>query len=691
MVRFHLLLLLIFIINICNLTKKASLVVDAKFFEYDLPNRTVTICPSYSLISLECPQIPSLLDRRSWQPNLPKYLISIDYIRSFPLRLGFDASSCQSDSLHACNNYDLRYINSLCNGRPQCSDISAYQIRDRSLCAFKAVTEIGFHCVPTWNLNEVQTRSDICKNSSLTNDYGFIHSRNYPSKSVRLLCSTIIYTVPNHKTFLYFVNGELNHDQLRIESVTADGITILNVTLNGNLTTQRLAASTYKMKITFIPSPIYSYHPTYYLLYFYTVPMCSITDPCVYRPSPYTSPHIIFPISTIRTRLQSIGWTRVPNIWIVIPIILAYILLLLLIVALALLLQRRRKQKKTLGDVSNTNISSPYMDASGTSSRVQLVPSLSPLNGNSAVIHDTYLPRHRSSISQSFHRPLSSSSFAQNKERYNRESKSEFDLHHSGLDGIDYRHHASIPYRVRSTTFNGNYRGYGTIDPSSFSYDVNRHRRSLPKSFSDCNLCKRRATDEEYQQYFNGHDDNWHLESNLERRAEPRTYRDKIKERFRERSTTRPNSENDGTTLPPSATTIEYTTVLPRQQRIASESIRSNGPVHHLPFEYIPNENSNHIRQMEFRRSSSQNCLPTGNIQQHPTSDESGTSNFTMKFYERDGDHTKPHHDRYAYDEREVQEMSMRMNQQQNFNRHQYYRQQQQQQQKRFTDNTSEI
>ncbi|CAF4229720.1 unnamed protein product, partial [Rotaria magnacalcarata] len=84
-----------------------------------------------------------------------------------------------------------------------------------------------------------------------------------------------------------------------------------------------------------------------------------------YRPSPYTSPHIILPISTIRTRLQSIGWTRVPNIWIVIPIILAYILLLLLIVALALLLQRRRKQKKTLGDVSTTNISSPYMDASG--------------------------------------------------------------------------------------------------------------------------------------------------------------------------------------------------------------------------------------------------------------------------------------------------------------------------------------
>ena len=45
----------------------------------------------------------------------------------------------------------------------------SYQIRERSLCAFKAVTEIGFHCVPTWNLHEIQTKSDICKNTSITN------------------------------------------------------------------------------------------------------------------------------------------------------------------------------------------------------------------------------------------------------------------------------------------------------------------------------------------------------------------------------------------------------------------------------------------------------------------------------------------------------------------------------------------
>jgi hypothetical protein len=283
-------------------------------FEYELPNRTITICPSYSLISLECPQIQSLAspNHHLWEPNLPKYLISIDYIRSFPLRLGFDPRSCQPDITHACNNYDLRYLNTLCSGKPQCSEISAYQIRERSLCAFKAVTEIGFHCVPTWNLYEIQTKYDICRNSSLTNDYGFIYSSNYPSKANRISCFTTIYTRPNYKIILYYVHGELNHDQLRIESVTSDRLPVLNVTLNGNLSTQRLAASIYEIKITFIPSQIYSYHPTYYLLYFYTVPICSIIDPCPSGPLLLPIAPFIIP-TTLRMRIQSIGWTRVQS------------------------------------------------------------------------------------------------------------------------------------------------------------------------------------------------------------------------------------------------------------------------------------------------------------------------------------------------------------------------------------------
>ena len=289
-----------------------------KAFEYELPNRTVTICPTYSLISIECPQVTSSSSHGFWQPNVPQYLISIDYIRSYPAQSTHDPSSCHPDFAHACEDYDLRYLNTLCNGKPHCPDIPTYQIRDRSLCAFKAVTDIGYHCVPTWNMNQIRTKCDICKNGSLTNDYGFIYSRNYPEKAPRLSCFTTIYARPNHQTILYFVNGELNYDDLRIESVTAQGTIILNTTLNGNLTTQRLAASTYELRITFTPSHIYSYHPTYYLLYFYTVPICSMTSPCPVPVSTMTTMNTttvspFWTTNATRIRIQSIGWTRVSS------------------------------------------------------------------------------------------------------------------------------------------------------------------------------------------------------------------------------------------------------------------------------------------------------------------------------------------------------------------------------------------
>jgi hypothetical protein len=249
---------------------------------------------------------------------------------------------------------------------------------------------------------------------------------------------------------------------------------------------------------------------------------------------------------------------------------------------------------------------------------------------------------------------ISNSPFAQNMERYHRESRSEFDLHNA----------ASIPYRTRTTMTSVNYRPYGTIDYSS---NVNHRRRSLPKSFSDCDLCKREVFNQEYQE-----DDNWRLENTLDRRAEPRTYREKIKERFRERLTIRNIPDTD--ILPPS-TTVEYSTILPRHQRIGSESIR---PVQHLPFEYIPNDN---VRTVEYKRNSNQERVSIGNNQQHGINDENGTTNFTVKFYEHDDDdNTENRLDRCLHEAREVQEMSMRMSEQQHFNRHH-------QQQRRYTGN----
>ena len=240
-------------------------------------------------------------------------------------------------------------------------------------------------------------------------------------------------------------------------------------------------------------------------------------------------------------------------------------------------------------------------------------------------------------------------------ERYRRESRSEYDLHHG-----------SVPYRTRTTTTNVSYRPYGTID-----YGSNIHRRrSLPKSFSDCNLCRREYFNEECQQYYDENDNNWHCESTLERRGEPRSYREKIKERFRERLTVR--NIPDADIYPPPAKPVEYSTVLPRHQRRASESNRA---VQHLPFEYIPNDN---VRTVEYKRNSNQERVSVGTNHQQGMNDENGATNFTVKFYEHDDDDEMDNRiDRCLHEAREVQEMSMRMSEQQNFNR----------QQRRFTGN----
>lgn len=314
---------------------------------------------------------------------------------------------------------------------------------------------------------------------------------------------------------------------------------------------------------------------------------------------------------------------------------------------LFLLSRRRRKQRAALESATVKDYSARYLDTSGASSRTQLVtpPTISgpPLNTH-----------RRASSSQN----ISTSQFAQNMERYQRESTSEFDLHHG-----------SVPYRTRTVMTDISYRPYGTID-----YSSNAHRRrSLPRSFSDCDLCKRQAFNEECQQYY-GENDNWHFEDTLEQR-EPRSYREKIKERFRERVTVRRVPDTD--VLPPPTSTIEYTTVLPRHQRLPSEPTRA---VQQLPFEYIPNDN---VRTVEYKRNSSQERVAVGNNQMRGLNDENGAANYTVKFYERDHDEEDDianRLDRCLHEAREVQEMSVRMSEQQHFSR----QQQTQQQQRRY-------
>lgn len=306
-----------------------------------------------------------------------------------------------------------------------------------------------------------------------------------------------------------------------------------------------------------------------------------------------------------------------------------------------------------LEDTGKPPISSRYLDTSGASSRAQLVPPMSapPVRSfHSTDPNFNQFPQHRLNAS---YRPSINSSFSPNLNRSPRASRSDFDLRQNNPPGIDYLHHASIPYRVRSTTTDDNPRGYGTMDHSSNHFAPNNLRRSLPKSFSDCDLCKQRIVDEEYQRYNNDKEENWHAQnSTIDRRTEPKVYQDKVKEHFRERVTTCPISDSE---LPPSTTAVEYSTVLPRHQRMHNES---SGFAHHLPVEYIPNE------------------YPRGLNEEHAgINNENRTASYTVKYYERDDeeDSARNHFQRRSHDSaRESQQMSMRMNDR---HQHQYYHQ----------------
>ena len=299
--------------------------------------------------------------------------------------------------------------------------------------------------------------------------------------------------------------------------------------------------------------------------------------------------------------------------------------------------------------------------------------------------------------------PMTNRSFSQNLEQYQRESRSDYNLHQSSLNAIDYRHQLSSPYREHSRLSAGYQRAYDTMDYPSYNHDGHQ-RRPLPKSFSDCDLCKRRVVSEEYQSYYDEQDENWQSGHSIDRRRqrrtpppppppEPRAYREKIKERFRERLTVRkvPDTEQ----LPSPSKTVEYSTVLPRHQRAASESTRALASAQQLPFEYIPSDAaSNNIRTVEYKRNAGEERVAVGSNPVNSSVDEIGATNFTVKFYERDDNEAQDYLDRRLHDAREVQEMSMRMSeqqqqQQQQFTRHQYQQQQQQtqqtQQQRRFT------
>jgi hypothetical protein len=184
------------------------------------------------------------------------------------------------------------------------------------------------------------------------------------------------------------------------------------------------------------------------------------------------------------------------------------------------------------------------------------------------------------------------------------------------------------------------------------------YRRALPKSFSNCDLCQRGVADEEHptNSVDRVRDARCHWQKSLERQ-EPRTYRQKIKERVRERLTARQLPDNG-----PLST--DQSSIRPLHQRAASDSRGGNGS-RHLPFEYVPYETTNAGRAGTYSRHAADEHPSTNNPMSCTNNGEDDDTNFTVTFYPHERTHSGARNaslDRSFDDANEVQEMSLRIN-----------------------------
>ncbi len=157
-----------------------------------------------------------------------------------------------------------------------------------------------YKCVPTWEITDVPSKCDICKNVTITNirdSYGFIHSAWYPKLYPRVTCHSLIKNKPDHLIVIYSVSGSVGLDRIQIESVNPFGQLAYRETLSGNLTTKRILVSAYDVNVTVLPEDAYFFEQRRFLFYFYLVPKCEILY-CQYPNATYPPVFTHFPIYT---------------------------------------------------------------------------------------------------------------------------------------------------------------------------------------------------------------------------------------------------------------------------------------------------------------------------------------------------------------------------------------------------------
>ena len=275
----------------------------------------------------------------------------------------------------------------------------------------------------------------------------------------------------------------------------------------------------------------------------------------------------------------------------------------------------------------------------------------------------TYSNRHRADPPHSPPYPAPAThGFAENLERYHQGSQSDYNLHQNTLRSMDYRAYPSSHDVQR--------RGYGTVTYSTTQDDSARpyrQRRALPKSFSDCDLCRRSMISEDYPSYLTEDEqtENWQWQKSLqseESTRESRGYRERIKERFRERLTVRQMADSDA--LPTSTKIIEYGSVIPSHQRSTHESAHLRSSQRQIPFQYIPNENRNTLNKNQYQGHTASEGLSMANHHQYLAENEHFRSNLTDRFYPSESsqsDVRRDFVDRSFHDAKEVQELSMRL------------------------------
>ncbi|CAF0763535.1 unnamed protein product [Brachionus calyciflorus] len=313
-------------------------------YQYTLPLRKVTSCPSFASFKFAC------------QSN---HLLSIESV-VFSQVFVDERGECVADWKAECRDDSeaFDYAVKQCAGQESCN-LYSYNLRSRTKCNYHQVISVFYRCVPTFEVVDVPIKCDICKNVTVNrpnDNYGFIHSSWYPKLYPRETCHSLIQNKPDHFIIIYSVSGFIGLDRIEIESVNQYGALVIKETLTGNITTQLVLTSAFNVNITVLTSDTYYQNHRHFLLYFFIVPKCTVVlcsnvtglPPSITHLTPVIYPNATVNHSTFAPPLiadSNHGHKKISDAWLAAILALAYAMLMVFAVLLAIYCRRRRRRR----------------------------------------------------------------------------------------------------------------------------------------------------------------------------------------------------------------------------------------------------------------------------------------------------------------------------------------------------------